>query len=130
MQTMLVVDDDAMVRATLRRMAEDIGYIVKAVPNGQLAADVCRGDSVDVALIDVIMPGEDGITTMGTIRRLKPRLPVIVMSGGGRTGNTDLLSVAEQAGADAILRKPFASRELVDAIDRAETNAIKRNPVR
>jgi CheY-like chemotaxis protein len=130
MRVLLIADDDAMVRATLRRMAEDIGYIVRAVANGALACEVCRVETVDVALIDIIMPGEDGIMALSEIRAVHPRLPVIMMSGGGRTGNTDLLRLAERVGADAVLRKPFESRELIEAIEQATISALSRNPAR
>lgn len=130
MQTLLIVDEDPSLRASLRRIGEDIGYVVKAVPNGPLARDVCEGDSVDVALVDAIMPGEDGITAMLRLHRLRPRVPVIVMSDGGRAANADILTIAESAGADAVLRKPFSGRDLVAAIDRAHTKALSRNALR
>lgn len=130
MQVLLIVDEDASVRANLRRVGEDIGYVVKAVPNGPLARDVCDGETVDVALIDAIMPGEDGITAMLRLRKTRPMIPVIVMSDGGRTSNADILAIAESAGADAVLRKPFSARELVSAIDRAQTKALSRNALR
>jgi CheY-like chemotaxis protein len=130
MRVLLIADDDPMVRATLRRMAEDIGYTVRVVANGALACEVCRAEAVDVALIDVIMPGEDGIMALSEIRVERPKLPVVMMSGGGRTGNTDLLCLADRIGADAVLRKPFDSRTLIEAIDDAVARAIARNPAR
>lgn len=126
MQTLLVADDDSLVRVTVRRMAEDMGFVVRTVASGPLAVEACRAEWVDIAVIDVIMPGGDGISTMSEIRRLKPELPLVLISGGGRTGNADLLRLAEDAGADAVLRKPFERRDLAEAIETAETKARRR----
>lgn len=130
MQTLLIVDDDPMVRTGLRRMTEDGGWTARCVPSGAAAVEVCSREHVDAVLIDVIMPNEDGISTMAEIRRVRPLLPVVVMSGGGRSGNADLLTFAERAGADAVLRKPFNGRQLMMALDRAAYAAIERNPGR
>lgn len=116
MKRLLVVDDDPLVRATIRQMAEDEGFAVVAVTSGAGARDACRRTAFDVALVDVIMPDEDGLRTMALLRQQHPGLALIGMSGGGRTGNFSLLQLSERAGADAVLRKPFDQDALVEAI--------------
>lgn len=104
---MLVVDDDPMVRATVRQMGEDVGYAVAAVASGAAARKACHASLFDVAVIDVIMPDEDGVHAMMSLKQQHPDMALVAMSGGGRTGNFDLLQLARHAGADALLRKPF-----------------------
>lgn len=107
MKRLLIVDDDAMVRATVRQMAEDEGFSVVAVTSGGAAREACQRAPFDVAVVDVIMPDEDGIRTMTLLRRAHHNMALVGMSGGGRAGNFDLLNLSERAGADALLRKPF-----------------------
>lgn len=127
MKRLLVVDDDAMVRATVRQMAEDEGFTVVAVTSGAAAREACRRTRFDIAVVDVIMPDEDGIHTMTLLRREHSTLALVGMSGGGRTGNFDLLKLAERAGADALLRKPFDQDALGEAI-RAAWSARRHAP--
>lgn len=116
MKRLLVVDDDAMVRATVRQMAEDEGFGVVTATSGAAAREACRRAPFDVAVVDVIMPDEDGIRTMTLLRREHPDLALIGMSGGGRTGNFELLKLSERAGADVLLRKPFDHDAFADAV--------------
>lgn len=119
MKRLLVVDDDAMVRATIRQMAEDEGFSVVAVTSGTAAREACRRAPFDVAVVDVIMPDEDGIRTMTLLRREHSDLALIGMSGGGRTGNFELLKLSERAGADVLLRKPFDHGAFAEAVHNA-----------
>jgi CheY-like chemotaxis protein len=67
-------------------------------------------------LTDIIMPEQDGIGVIMAMRRERPGVKIIAMSGGGRVGKADFLSIAKMVGADAVISKPFDINELVTMI--------------
>lgn len=114
---LLVVDDDARIRQLLRRFLLREGYLVSTAPDAARARALLRGLEFDLIVLDVMMPGEDGLSL---IRSLRPRLatPVLLLTARGET--SDRISGLE-AGADDYLPKPFDPRELLLRI-----NAILR----
>lgn len=111
---MLVADDDEAVRFTVRDFLETAGHSVLEVRNGRECMEVLsRVDGIDLAVVDIIMPEMDGVDVMREVKRLHPKLPIVVMSGGGRARNLDLLEVAESLGADRVLAKPFTQEQLL-----------------
>ncbi len=81
--TVLVVDDEPAVRATTARMLERLGFAAVEASDGDAALDLLRGatPSVGALLLDLSLPGRDGPSTLREVRRLAPRLPVVLMSG-------------------------------------------------
>jgi len=77
----LVVDDDPAVRDYLKEALELIGQTVVAVANGYDAIDYVRDHGVDLAYIDVVMPGIDGYETLKTIREIDPTISAVILSG-------------------------------------------------
>ncbi len=71
---------------------------------------------VDLVITDVIMPNRDGVETLIRLRENNPRIKVIVMTGGGRSRNLELLCVAQQVGAASTLAKPFRKSQLLAAV--------------
>jgi DNA-binding response OmpR family regulator len=67
-------------------------------------------------ITDILMPEKEGVETIGDIRKLKAKVPIIAMSGGGRVGNMSFLVVAKQFGADRTFAKPFEPDEVLDAV--------------
>ncbi len=116
MATILVADDEDLVRNTLRIMLEDAGHIVLQARDGRMAVEVAKIQSIDVIFCNIIMPEQEGIQTIAEIRRLRPQTKIIAISGGGRTHNFDYLNLAEQVGATRVLRKPFSKKAMLDAL--------------
>lgn len=125
MARILIIDDDALLRSVLARALTYAGHTVIQAADGRQGVDLVRATEVDVAVTDLIMPVQEGVETIITLRRDKPTLPIIAMSGG--TSNTKLyLEIAEKIGARHILAKPFLPKELLDLID--ELLAGKNQP--
>lgn len=118
----LVIDDNADLRDLMQVILEGAGYTVITAADGLLAMKLQRQDPAAVVVTDLFMPNQDGIETIGHLRREFPETHIIALSGGiafgGRRNNVDdYLSTAVLAGADRILTKPFRKEELLDAVE-------------
>jgi CheY-like chemotaxis protein len=103
----LVVDDDADMRLTLRMALELAGYAVEDAANGREAIERQRRQPADVLITDIFMPDADGFEAIDAFRREFPQTRIIVVSGGAQFTKRDYLPDAELIGADATLQKPF-----------------------
>jgi DNA-binding response OmpR family regulator len=111
----LLIEDDAGVRATISSMLRRAGYEVVEAVNGYDGMDALRTEAVDLVLTDVVMPEQEGIETIRQIREITSDLPIIAMSGW----NSRTFSPLEDAlamGADRALQKPFQMDELMTAV--------------
>lgn len=117
MAKILIVDDEKSVRKMLRNMLKnDIDEIVEA-ENGVVAKDLCLNSKIDLLITDIVMPEKHGVDLVMELKKERPKLPIIAISGGGGvTGRFDYLKIANLMGADNILRKPFEARELRDMV--------------
>jgi len=108
----LVVDDDQAVRDALRRALTVQGYAVETAADGREALDLLsgNGNSIDLAIVDVLMPRVDGLELTRQLRTQGSTLPILMLTA--RDQVTDRVSGLE-AGADDYLVKPFALEELV-----------------
>ena len=116
-QVVMVVDDDSLLMAAAQEMLAALGYQPAGFPSGAAALKVLRAEPerFDVVLIDEVMPQLSGIALAAEIRQRLPEIPILLMSGySGR----DLTRRAQLAGADAVLRKPFLSHDIAEAISR------------
>jgi len=113
----LVIDDNEQVRSMLRQMLTKRGFEIEDTPNGENAAELHRRKAFDVVITDIIMPGKEGLETIGEFRRLFPEVKIIAISGGGRIGLAHYLETAKRIGAHKTMAKPFRSVELVKAIE-------------
>lgn len=116
MTRILVADDDKDVRTALRAALESEGYEVETAPDGERARQVHEERPVDVLITDLFMPERDGFETVAYFRTRKPEMQIVVISGWQRGQKADHLAVAEYAGADAVLRKPFKFKELLQQL--------------
>ncbi|MBV7256602.1 response regulator transcription factor [Pacificimonas sp. WHA3] len=114
-QVLILDDDDAVLDAlTLRLELEGYGIIASADPAAFMkTANVNESDCL---LLDMRMPGTDGMAVLEHVRTRAPHLPVIMMTGHG---DVELAVAALKAGAMDFLEKPFADRRLLDAIEKA-----------
>jgi DNA-binding response OmpR family regulator len=102
----LVVDDDPVILTLLRHALRGEGFAVLTAERGQAGVELFRRAAapVDVALLDVRMPGLDGPATLAELRAIDPGLPCCFMTGeSGGYDPGDLLA----AGADTVIDKPF-----------------------
>jgi DNA-binding response OmpR family regulator len=109
----LIIDDDTEVRSILSRTLTQAGFQVVAVASGDEGTRVCRQQTIDMVIVDMVMPEKDGLETLMEIRRNSPHARIIAMSGAPRTKVMDPLSVALKLGAVASLAKPFTPNEFL-----------------
>jgi two-component system cell cycle sensor histidine kinase/response regulator CckA len=102
--TILVIDDEDLVRDVVARMIEDLGYAAVTATDGPSGLALLESVPVDAVLVDLTMPRMGGAEVVTALRERRPGLPIIVCSGVDRDGKT---------GADAYLPKPFR----IDALD-------------
>jgi two-component system, OmpR family, response regulator MprA len=108
--TILVVDDDAGLRKALRRVLVSQGFEVEVAEGGAEALDRLRESSYDLVVLDVMMPGKDGIAVCERLRADKDDMPILMLTA--RDAVRDRVAGLE-AGADDYLVKPFANEEFV-----------------
>jgi len=129
MAHILIIDDEDMVRLTLRKILEQAGHSVTEAADGNLGLEAFKARPPDLVITDIIMPGKEGIETIIEIKRENPDMKIIAISGGGRIGNLDFLAVAGQLGANEVLSKPFQRNDVVTLIDKCLGNeAVKTQP--
>jgi len=110
----LIIDDEAAILLSMQTLLEESGYAVTVARDGKEGIAAFRANPPDLVLTDIIMPEQEGIETIMQMRRTHPHVKIIAMSGGGRIGNADFLSIAKNLGADATVAKPFDVEALLD----------------
>lgn len=109
MQTVLLVEDDLAIRTPLSMYLEKAGYSVIGIGNGLEVLPYLRSKGADIAILDINLPGRDGLSLCRDVRAEFP-IPVIMLTA--RNSEEDKLT-AFDAGADDYVPKPFSPRELV-----------------
>jgi CheY-like chemotaxis protein len=113
----LVIDDDAGVRETIKQTLDDRGYEVITATNGALGLAALRGARPDLAITDIVMPVMEGLQTIREMRRERPDLPIIAISAGDRTARHDFLEIAKQLGVWEVVVKPFDPDEFAAVVE-------------
>ena len=114
----LITDDESDVRSIMQQILTREGYLVTEAEDGKECIKARRADSnIDLVILDIIMPEQEGIETLRVIKQEFANTKILMVSGGGRMQTGQYLSLARTLGADEILAKPFAAKELVSAID-------------
>ena len=103
--SVLVVDDEAGIRQSLTDVLQDEGYRVAAVESGEDCLDFLLNEKTDVVLLDIWLPGIDGLETLARIRRREDP-PVVVMISGH--GNIETAVRATKKGAFDFIQKPLS----------------------
>jgi DNA-binding response OmpR family regulator len=114
----LVIDDDQGVVLSIAAVFEAYGIRVASARDGAEGLRLFREASPTVVITDIIMPEKDGIGAIMEMRRQRPGVKIIAMSGGGRVGNSDFLTIAKRLGADETVTKPFDPTALVEMVRR------------
>ncbi|GAB6051691.1 response regulator [Magnetospira thiophila] len=118
MALILVIDDEEVARFTLREILESEGHEILEAANGEEGLDVFNAHKLDLVITDIIMPHKEGIETIMELHKAAPDLPVIAISGGGRTRNLDFLEYSKEFGASSVLVKPFTDEQLMAVVNR------------
>jgi two-component system nitrogen regulation response regulator NtrX len=104
-ESILIVDDEAGVRSSLTGILGDEGYSVDAVESGEACIMALEGRRYDLLLLDVWLPGMDGLEVLARVRGLDPELPVVVISGHG---SIEAAVKAVRMGAQDFVEKPLS----------------------
>ena len=115
MARILVIDDDELLRRFLVALLERRAYSVQSTDSGEAGIKLAAETDFDLVITDMVMPGMEGLETIQQIRRHKPAIKILAVSGADKG---DYLQRAEQVGANAVLAKPFAPVEFLDVINR------------
>jgi two-component system phosphate regulon response regulator OmpR len=114
----LVVDDDARIRDLLRRYLNQEGFDVLLAEDSRALNRILQRESVDLMVLDLMLPGEDGLSICRRLRAANDRTPIIMLTAKGE--DVDRI-IGLEVGADDYLAKPFNPRELL-----ARMNAVLR----
>jgi two-component system response regulator HydG len=115
----LVVDDRSEDRQTFADVLTDKAYRVTTAKNGYEAIDLVKQDNFDVIFVDVKMPGIDGLETFKQIHKLKPEIPVIMITA---YSVEDLLRDAVDKGAYACFYKPLDIEKIIKIVEEVRNN--------
>ena len=118
MARILIVDDDEAMRLALARTLKAAGYDTASATDGADALAQFRATPADVVIVDLYMPGHEGLETLLQLHREYPNVPVIVMSGN--RNREVMLRAAEKLGAAYTIDKPFEPEEIVGLVKSLE----------
>jgi CheY-like chemotaxis protein len=119
-RSILVVDDEESIRRVLVRILEPMGARVACAGNGVEALRALEKEEFSVVITDVLMPEMDGIELIPQIKKKRPNIYILAMSGGGHNFMGDYCTkLAASLGADAVIMKPFTLVEVQEAFKKA-----------
>lgn len=121
--TVLVIEDDTAIRRGLVDALQYAGYAVLEAADGRSGAALAIEATIDLVLLDVMLPGRDGFSILDDLRRARPTLPVIMVTARG--GEEDRVR-GLVSGADDYVIKPFSARELLARVEAV----LRRSPER
>ena len=123
-ERILVIDDEKVVRDTLAAVLKRDGYRVVVAECGHTAVGAIAAFAFDVVLVDIFMPGMNGLETIKVIRQDAPDVSIIAMSGYALGGDSaEIFETAAVFGATCCLHKPFTREELNAAIRTCRASA-------
>ena len=106
----LLVEDDAMISESICASLKDASYAVDSVDNGQIVETAVRSQNYDIVLLDLGLPGKDGLMVLNILRQSHPHLPVIILTA---RDDIDSRLSGLDGGADDYMIKPFDMSELL-----------------
>jgi DNA-binding response OmpR family regulator len=112
----LVIDDEAGIRRLIEDVLQVDGHQVLTATNGVSGMRVMRLERPDIVITDILMPDQDGLGIIRSMRQEFPEVKILAISGAGAVGSLDLLLAAERLGADATLAKPFVPEQLFESV--------------
>ena len=112
----LIVDDDPLIREMLATVLRDAGYETTCAADGREALELFDASPADLVIADILMPDGDGMQAIRKLRRRRPGIKVLAISGGSEMESARYLRAAESFGATRTLVRPFDNRQLLDAV--------------
>ncbi|MGY8762371.1 MAG: sigma-54-dependent transcriptional regulator, partial [Nitrospinaceae bacterium] len=112
-ERILIVDDEINILSSLKEILTDEGYVVSIADDGLDALDKIQTDPPDVLLLDIWLPGMDGIEVLKTVKTYHPEIEVLIMSGHG---TIDTAVKATKLGAFDFIEKPFSIDHLTQSV--------------
>lgn len=107
---LLLIEDDFRIASFIRKGMSEAGYVIEHAADGEVGLHMALDNSYDAAIVDLMLPGRDGLSIIDEVRRREIRLPVIILSA---RRSVDERIRGLQAGGDDYLVKPFSFAELL-----------------
>lgn len=127
MATILIVDDDGQLRQSFEKLLTGEGHSVLTAPTGEVGVELAKTNLPDLIIMDVRLPGMDGLEAFRAIHNFDPKIPVIIMTA---YGTTETAIEATKIGAFDYVLKPFEVPEMLALIDQAlDAGRFVRTPV-
>lgn len=126
----LLVEDEANIAAMVSKGLGEEGYVVSVAPDGNIGLQMAIGHSYDLYLIDIMLPGINGLELCRMIRKAKDNKPILILTALGTTEN---IVTGFEYGADDYLVKPFKFAELlarIRALIRRSSGYVEENKLR
>jgi UDP-3-O-[3-hydroxymyristoyl] N-acetylglucosamine deacetylase len=121
----LIVDDEPEIRSSLMGVLKDEGFQIETAQDAEQCLEKVRSTKPDVVLLDIWMPGRDGVQIIPELKEINPLLPVIIISGHATIQNA---LDATRKGAFDFIEKPFQVESILLSIDRALERTSKEKP--
>src|SRR3982750_229496 len=118
--SILVIDDEDIMREILEALLVREGYQVRMAASGEEGLEMARSTTFDGAIVDVMMPGMDGLTTLGELKKLDEDLPVLMVTA---FASVETAIAAMKRGAFDYITKPFKNDEVLVVV----RNAVERS---
>jgi len=115
----LIIDDVDYIRKSISKVLGDQGFTCEVAENGRVASDLIQANEYDLIITDIMMPDMDGFEFLDFLRKQSAKIsktPVMAISGGSKTIDSELALKMMEEKADLILQKPFSKLELLAAV--------------
>jgi DNA-binding response OmpR family regulator len=116
----LIIEDDTSVGAAIQLMLDREGFDTVHAPDADEGLQAFDSSSFDLVIVDIFMPGMNGLKTIAEFQNRAPAVPVLAISGfrfrDSMDPGLDFLGMAAEVGATVCLRKPFTSEQLMTAV--------------
>lgn len=122
MEKILVVDDNKYIRFALSTLLDKSGFKVTAVGDGEKALKEVKLKKPDLVILDIRLPGMDGMQVLGEIKNIDGNIPVIMLTAHG---NVKAAERAAKSGAYEFVNKPFDNEEIVELVREALNSRLK-----
>ena len=132
MSIILIIDDDDQLRRSFEKLLKEEGYIIKSAASGEEGLEIVKKGAFnsscpDLVILDMRLPGMNGLDTFKSIHELEPKLPIIIMTA---YGTTETAIEATKMGAFDYILKPFEIPRMLVVIEQAlEAGRFMRSPV-
>ena len=117
MSRILIIEDDSDVRDMLSDLLTGEGHEVDVAQDGLQGLAIFQRRPADLVITDIVMPEQEGLSTIRQLSKEAPDVPIIAISGGGRVDSMEYLEMASVMGADLTLAKPFSHADILAAVN-------------